>query len=159
RQRRDETRIAHVAARDPCGLWIRHVPEVAQDLAAPAFAALDKGPHGAVLAPARTLTVACRALRTHLHSSVPLAAPAAGYTIHGRRRGLEQPRPREMPDHRAQLLAVDARSSGQLGRLDVVAPVGGTEAEVLGHGRERAVGHRGALDEEDVQALVALSGE
>ena len=146
---------ADVAARH-FGLRLRAIAEVAQDGRAAAIGALHEGPHRAVLAPARALRIARRRPAGRPRAPVEARDDAPAQAIDGRRRRTHHAGPREVADDGAHALGL--RIAGGRHR-QVVASVDRGAQQRAGHRLERRVVDLGALDEEDVQALVAALGE
>ena len=163
RRRRDPAGIADVAARH-AGLRHRRplVAEVPQDRAPTTRRALDERPHRPVLAPARTLAVRRRRAACRTRPRVERPLDPAAHAVRRRRSRVHDAGAHEMADDRANLvglLAARPEDRRELVGADVVAPVDRARLQPVRDGRDRLVGQLAALDEEDVQPLVAALGE
>src|SRR5918994_5994727 len=105
RRRRRDLRVAHVAA-GSVGQGGAAVAEVLEDAAAPACRALDPGPDGAVLAPARARALLGRGAAEGERATVPRAGDPAEHAIGRRRARLHDARAGEVADDRAHHLRV-----------------------------------------------------
>ncbi len=134
-----------------------------QQRLAPATRALDVGPHRAVLRPARALGVPRGTDAARERAAIPLPDDQTGSPVRRRRLGHDQARAHQMPDDRPDAfpgrVATGPDLSGELADGDVVAPVEPRPPQPFGDALEHAGVEPRALDEEHVQALVALLGE
>ena len=122
---------------------------------------LHPRPHGPVLAPAGARALLGGGPADGQRARVPCARDAPRDAVGRRRGGLHHARAGEVADDGAHDLVVGARRAGERADRHVEAPrrpVRGSEQGPR-DGLERGLLHRGALDEEDVQALVAGRGE
>ena len=142
----------------------RASPKWRRIVAPAARVALDERPHRAVLAPAGALRLARRGAAGGPRAAVERRGEAAAHAVDRRRRGLDHARAREVADDRPHLLGVAAEVvDAEVVRRARIAEGQRERArgarQALGHARERGVVDLGALDEEDVQPLVARLGE
>src|SRR5581483_642329 len=137
--------------------------EVREQRRAATAAALDVAPDGAVLLPANPLSLPGEAVAACERAPVPLSEDRSARAVRRRGRRRHDARAREEADDRASGIGgigpASACDRTELRQLEVVAAVESGPQKALADARQRPIGQSRALDEVNVQRLVAPLGE